>query len=67
VNLLFARCGVDAAPAPTMAMVATISAARPAKRPPLERDILLLPLSCSSDRTLLGRVEQAAQNPSFEP
>src|SRR5262245_17811901 len=45
VNLLFARFGVDVAPAPMMTMPARISAARPTKRPPLERDILLLSLS----------------------
>jgi hypothetical protein len=33
------------APAPMMTMLATISAARPAKSPPFERDIFLLSLS----------------------
>src|SRR4029453_19219739 len=59
VNLLFARFGVDVAPAPMMTMPATISAARPAKRPPLERDILLLSLSNGA----AGAPEQKKRQP----
>src|SRR4029453_14849409 len=59
VNLLFARFGVDVAPAPMMTMPATISALRPAKRPPFERDIFL-PSLCNVLREHPSRKKSAA-------
>src|SRR6188768_2226932 len=41
VNLLFARCDVDAALAPMTTRLATIKAPSPAKRLPLRRDGML--------------------------